>query len=34
VHYAVATWLSAEKAVATAVEAHVDHYHPETGPMG
>jgi hypothetical protein len=34
VHYGVATWLSAEKAVAMAVESHVDRYHPGTGPMG
>jgi hypothetical protein len=34
VHYGVTTWLSTEKAIAMAVEAHVDRYHPGTGPMG
>jgi hypothetical protein len=30
----VITWLSAEKAVAMALGAHVDRYRPGTGPMG
>jgi hypothetical protein len=30
VRYWVITWLSAEKAVAMAVGAHVDRYHPGT----